>query len=192
MSNISNSISPSNSVVVGSNNTACNTDYFTDQQTIDLFSQRTDDELSLLHINIRSIVKNYSNLTNYIMNFTVKPDIIALSETKITEKVNSDALVDIDGYVFVHKKSATHFGGVGFYISQKIDYKLREDLDMTDKNCDCQTLFIETTAKNKAKQVIGVLYRHPKPDFQSFSDEYENLLTKLANERKKVLHFGGL
>ena len=61
---------------------------------------------------------------------------------------------------------------------------------MTDKNCDCQTLFIETTAKNKAKQVIGVLYRHPKPDFQSFSTEYENVLTKLANERKKYCILG--
>ena len=86
MVNLTNSISPTNSVVVGPNNTVCNTDYFTDQQTIDLFSQRTDDEISLLHINIRSIVKNYNNLTNYITNFTIKPDIIALSETKITEK----------------------------------------------------------------------------------------------------------
>ena len=120
MVNLTNSISPTNSVVVGPNNTVCNTDYFTDQQTIDLFSQRTDDEISLLHINIHSIVKNYNNLTNYITNFAIKPDIIAVSETKITEKANSDALVDMNGYVFVHKKSVTHFGGVGFYISQQI------------------------------------------------------------------------
>ena len=47
------------------------------------------------------------------------PDIIAISETKITYSqilVN----VDINGYDFIHCNSTTNAGGVGIYIKKNV------------------------------------------------------------------------
>ena len=182
---------------VNANNIVCNTDYYTDAQMYKLMSERQNDEISVLYMNIRSIVFNFDEFTNYIAQFDVKPDIIALSETKITDKVNENPHVDIAGYNFIFSKSPTCFGGVGLYISVKIDYKVREDLDITKKQgCHCETLFIELNSNKKKKQVIGIVYRHPKsptnPNYRKFTSEYEKVLLKLANERVFFISQGTL
>ena len=121
-----------------------------------ILNSRNSDEISCVYINIRSVVGNFSKLSSYINTFEKKPDVIALAEIKLTEKVNLNPMVDIEGYTFEHRKSKTHFGGVGFYISKQLDYKLREDLDLTNKGCDCETLFIEIDTKQKKKQIMGI------------------------------------
>lgn len=155
-----------------------------------LFSNRQNDEFSCLYLNIRSLVRNFDVFNNFLSSFPVKPDIIALAETKLTETVNLDANVDIPGYCFVHRKSKTHFGGVGFYISNRIDFETRNDFDLTDKDCDCESLFVEINAKSKKKQVIGVFYRHPRQNYNSFMREYEKLLKNLNDKRMNFKIFG--
>ena len=161
----------------------CNTDYHTDTGMCNIVSRRSSDEISLVYINIRSLVCNFDKLKNYIAQFDVKPDLIALAETKITEKVNQNPLVDIEGYTFIFRKSPDFFGGVGFYISNQLEYKIREDLDITKKGCNCQTLFIEISTKLKRKQVFGIVYRHPRIEYQLFAKEYVKILLQLANEK---------
>ena len=155
-----------------------------------MFRNKSKDELSCLHLNIRSLVSNFNAFQNFIDSFDVKPDIIALSETKLTETVNLNPDVDLSGYSFIYKKSKTHFGGVGLYISDQIDYKIREDLDLSEKNCDCQTLFIEVDSNNKEKQVLVVFYRHPRNDFRRFHKEFEILLRKLSDKKTNFEFFG--
>ena len=53
------------------------------------------------------------------------PNIIAITETKLTE--NSQQNVNIPGYNFVGVNSKTSDGGVGFYISENINFKTRND-----------------------------------------------------------------
>ena len=165
-------------------------DYHTDAEMHDIFRNRQNNEFSCLYMNIRSLVSNFTYLKNYLDSFIVKPDIIALAETKLTEVVNINADVDITGYTFVHTKSKTHFGGVGFYVSNQIDFNLRADLDLTDKDCDSETLFIEIDTKSKKKHILGIFYRHPRPNFQKFNNEYEKLLKKLADKRNNFEFFG--
>ena len=87
------------------------TEYFSNEGIAKVLAARSSDEISCVYLNIRSLVSNFSNLHVYLSNFHVKPDIIALSETKITEKVNLNPHVDIPGYTFEHRKSKSHFGG---------------------------------------------------------------------------------
>ena len=172
-------------------NSILDTEYYSNDETAKLLLNRDSNEISVLYWNIRSLVCNFDNLTNYLNQLKVKPDILALAETKITTKVNSDPHVDIHGYSpFIYRKSQTHFGGVGFYISNQLDYNKREDLNITDTGCDCETLFIEITSKHKRKQVFGILYRHPRPNFKEFTKHYEKLLIKLANEKSNYVIVG--
>ena len=96
----------------GSNETDCQ--YYTTAHMQSIFENRQSDELSCIYMNIRSVVNNFDSLNYLLASFRVKPDVIALAETKLTEKVNLNADVEIPGYTFVHRKSKSHFGGVLF------------------------------------------------------------------------------
>ena len=165
-------------------------EYFTNAQVQKAFENRLSDELSCFYMNIRSLVNNLDALNLFLASFCVKPDIIALTETKLTEKVNLNADVEIPGYTFVHRKSKSHFGGVGFYVSNFIDFTLREDLDFTEKDCDAESLFIDVATKARKKQVLGVIYRHPRPNYRTFQNEFEKVLQKLSNKRSSFKIMG--
>ena len=162
----------------------CNTDYHTDAEMSNIISTRRSDEISLVYINIRSVVKNFDDMKNYIAQFDVKPDILALAETKITKKVNKNPRVEIDGYSFTFRKSSGYAGGVGFYISNQLNYEIRDDLDFSKRGCSYQTLFIEITTKQKRKHIFGVVYRHPRIEYQLFAKEYEKNTSKAGKGKK--------
>ncbi len=68
--------------------------------------------ISLFHCNIRSLPKNLNLLEELIYSLDVKPDILAVSETKLNDKTV------IRQYQFFHTDSKTAGGGTGLYISK--------------------------------------------------------------------------
>ena len=92
---------------------------------------------------------NFNKFKRYLTQLSAKPDIIALSETKITTKVNQNPNVEISGYDFKYRKSTSFFGGVGFYISNQLDYSICEDLNIEKPECHCETFFIQLESKQK-------------------------------------------
>ena len=82
--------------------------------------------LSVLHVNIRSITLNFEPLED-MMNDCLKPDILALSKTRINENTPINE-IQIDGYTFIAKNSKTLAGGTGMYISKHLNYVERPDL----------------------------------------------------------------
>ena len=172
------------------NNNQLDTEYYSDLEVSKIFLEKSSTEISCLYVNIRSIVCNYDILTRFIKQLKDKPDIIALSETKITTQVNQNANVEMPGYVFKYTKSSTMAGGVGFYISDQLDFDIRGDLGINKPECHCETLFIQLESKQKCKQIFGIFYRHPRYDYQKFAQEYEKLLLKLTNEKCNFLITG--
>ena len=74
-----------------------------------------------------------SKLENILHLSEKMPDVIALSETKIRIADNIQDAYNIDFYDFVHRDTPTHFGGVGFYIRESLDFVVRDDLTL---NCE--------------------------------------------------------
>jgi len=68
-------------------------------------------------------------------------------------------------------------------VKNRIDFITLNKLEI--KNCDCETLWIETRLDNK-KYAVGVIYRHPDPNFKTFSEELFSILRKL-NAKKYTL-----
>ena len=71
--------------------------------------------VSLFHCNIRSLPKNLTLLNDVIYTLSSKPDVIAITETKLN--VNTIHNIDIPGYNFYHVNSATPAGGAGIYVN---------------------------------------------------------------------------
>ena len=75
---------------------------------------------SLLHCNMRSLGKNVLLLHDILLTVETRPDIIAISGTKINE--NSYANINLPRYNFVNTNSKSQAGGVGVYIANNIEF----------------------------------------------------------------------
>ena len=85
-------------------------------------------------------------------------------------------LIYVPGYTFVSQPSLSNAGGVGLFLKNYLKYTIRNDLS-TSQN-DCETLWIDL---NISVQTIicGVVYRHPKHDFENSTKYLYNILDQI-------------
>ena len=144
----------------------------------------------MVHMNIRSIVKNLNEFDLYLNNLNHEFPIIALSETWLKDH-NCDRY-GIDGYNAEHNcRPNRGGGGVSFYIKETIEYTVRDDLCF--QNNILETLFIEIDKDQFAKKqniIIGVIYRPPDTDIKEFNDHILQCLTQIKAEKKTAYLLG--
>ena len=132
---------------------------------------------SLLHCNTRSLGKNVSLLHDILLTVETRPDIIAISETKINE--NSYANINLPGYNFVNTNSKSQAGGVGLYIANNIEFSRKTDLDISRDGIE--SCWVELACHKQKNIVIGCVYRHPKSDRSLFHETLKKQLESLNN-----------
>ena len=119
----------------------------------------------IFHSNIRSLKKNLTFLNDILLSVKETPNIIAISETKLSD--NNPLNVSTPGYSFLGMNSKTSAGGVGLYVSDNIHFKRRNDLDLGLleglENC-----WIEIERVKQKNVVIGCIYRHPSQNRECF------------------------
>ena len=89
--------------------------------------ENTSDSLILLHLNIRSLNKNFDDMYDFVESLTFNPNVISLSETRIKNK----PLVNIDlvGYTFMNVSSSTNAGDVAMYIQNGLKFSHEKRFD---------------------------------------------------------------
>ena len=145
---------------------------------------------SIFHCNIRSLPKNLTLLNDMIYTLSSKPDVLAVTETKLNENTVSN--VDISGYNFYHPDSLTAAGGAGIYVSQNLktintpDIKLSIDL--------VESCWIEIHSKSERSgsknTIICCIYRHPKSNVDKFAEQLDELLQHLNQCKYQVILLG--
>lgn len=91
-------------------------------------------------------------------------DVIGISETWLKEEVSTSA-VNFKDYGFCRNdRVGCRGGGVGIYISDKIQYKVVFKTSVLNK---CESLFVELSSGNN-KYLFGVVYLPPPADLQAF------------------------
>ena len=71
----------------------------------------------MFHCNVRSLPKNLSPLSEFLYSANRKPDILAITETRLSTRTVTN--VDIPNYDLFHTNSPTQAGGSGFICLQK-------------------------------------------------------------------------
>ena len=71
----------------------------------------SSNDLLIVHVNIRSLTKNFDDLSHFLSQFSVPPDVICITETRL--KNASFVNIFIPGYEFVFADSFSSAGGVG-------------------------------------------------------------------------------
>ena len=115
-------IDPDNNAFQHLNKFPC--DYYIADQFNKMFTEESrtaKTKFSFLHLNIRSIYQNLSQLTDLLLSLDHQFRAIGISETWLKY---SSHIVDIENYNFIHKHRKNRAGGgVGLYLSNDIDYK---------------------------------------------------------------------
>ena len=108
------------------------------------------------------------------------PHAIAISETKLKEENTTN--VNIPGYRFFRYDSPTHAGGVGLYLEETLQYRVRNDFLLEANKCEDLWIEIESKQANKSL-IVAVVYRHPNKSILSFQNKLFDTLMKLENQR---------
>ena len=87
----------------------------------------TDNSFTIFQNNLCSI-SNLHLVDEIFLDCDKKPDIMAFSETRLHE--NDDSPIQKGYHELERVDSPTDLGGVGFYVSEEIDYSVRHDLTL--------------------------------------------------------------
>ncbi|MBM3937968.1 MAG: hypothetical protein FJ333_04840 [Sphingomonadales bacterium] len=160
----------------------------------------TNQNFSVMSLNIQSLSAKFAHLTELINNFQInkfKPTVICLQEIW---KLPNDTIFNLLGYhepIFKNRDANTQGGGIALYIDQNYNFKTRPDLSIfLDRILETQ--FIELSVSPRKKVLIGSLYRpavnHPTlssaEQYDQFIELFANLLNTLSDINIPVLLTG--
>ena len=104
------------------------------------------------------------------------PDIITISETKLTD--SSLENISVPGYIFINKNSKTNAGGVGLYIKDTLNFIRRTELDLITDGLE--TYFIELPRRKQKNIIVGCGYRHQHNDRENVNEILRNKLEYIS------------
>ena len=148
-------------------------------------------ELSIFHMNIRSLNSNQSSLLQLLYSIDNDFDIIILSEIWSN---NIDFYCNLlKGYTLHHDLPInSNCGGLGIFIQNKIKAKLRPELSLQKSPQNrVEDIWMEIT-KNKKQYIIGGIYRHPDQNISGFSAALDDVLNSIAAKRTPCIIAGDI
>jgi hypothetical protein len=152
--------------------------------------QTDHNNLSIFHLNIRSIPKNLGDLNSYLSLLETEFTVLGLTETWLTES-NVDCY-SVEGYKHYYKyRAKKRGGGVSLFIKKEVSLTEREDLNIN--NSLMESIFVELEKDNfsvSSNIIVGLVYRPPNTDVREFTDLMSDILEKLSNENKLIYLMG--
>ena len=144
-------------------------------------------DLTVIQLNMSSLALQIDKRKHFLSLIKTKFDIICISESRITKNNSLTTNFNIPGYNFEHIPEESKAGDLLMYISNKISYKMRNDLNIYCSK-QLESVFIEVLIPNKQNQLIGTVYKHPSMNVSKFNLEYlTDILTKIKNENKNIM-----
>ena len=122
-------------------------------------------QLFLLHVNIRSLQKNFESFLDFQQTFEKLPDLICVSETKLRFLLLRNLLIPNDEFYF--SNSPTNAGGVAIYISKHfiVHNTSKQLIEVTG----CEDLWLKFGDRtNHSQYLVGSIYRHPSSNCADF------------------------
>ncbi len=151
-------------------------------------SDASHNDLSFLHMNIRSLSCHFDELHSLLVNLKIGFDVVAVSETWDSFDRPLSTNVNIDGYTFLSAKSQTQNGGVGLYIKTCLGAIPRSELD---SNCDeYETIWVEIENSRDKNILVCCAYRHPNTEISHFTEYLQRTLSSPSVENKHVFILG--
>ena len=166
-----------------------NATYATVEEINDILKKEniTNDNISCLHFNARSLVKRIELLKDFLDTINHKFHYISISETWGKEHHQSFYL---EGYNFEGKNRSggKNGGGVGLFIRNDIDYEVRNDLSNIEN--EAESIFVECKKKNSKNIIVGSIYIPPHAVNTNCLETVENLVNQVCQNNKTLYLMG--
>ena len=165
--------------------------YFSSHKFNEKFSKNKQNiELSVFHINIRSLNSKLREFCTFMNIMEVDFDVIFLSEIWT---YNLDFYKNIlDGYtLYTDLPTLSSIGGIGVFIKTSLGFKLRNDLHLSSPKQKVENLWFEIS-KNDSKYIVGGIYRHPNQSIVDFSALLESNLMKISKQNRPCVIAGDI
>ena len=168
--------------------TSCSNTYYDETEFNNKF--RNSGNLSLLHLNIRSVRSHFTEFLCYLDTLDIDFKIIGLSETSITE---TDINYNIPKYNYelnCRQRRRGGAGGVSLYTHSLLQYKTRPELQLGG---EVNSVFVEIlkNSLNAKKNVIcGCIYRPPSMSLVTFNKLLCHMFGKILRENKYIYLIG--
>ena len=143
---------------------------------------------SLCHLNIRSNQANMAPFHNYLGNLNHEFSIIGMSETWLQDH-NCD-LFHLPSYNLVERVNKKG-DGVAIFLKDTINFQRREDLILDCSLFDSVFIEVDRDIFQREKNIIiGVIYRPPDADLESFI-ELMGVLFEIVKRENKMCYLMG-
>ena len=146
------------------------------------------------HINCRGLSSNWESFRSLLCDMHGEKfsfDVIGVTEVY---RCDFDTRLTLPGYhdLITRVREDGSRGGVGLFIKNEINYKIRDDLSVFIPHV-FESLFIEIGSKSDHKRsIIGVIYRPntaPKADIDIFSSTLFDIMDSINNEHTVQITF---
>ncbi len=167
------------------NNYNCNSEYLEEGKLNDFFNFNNNSSLNLIHINCRSMNKNFKSLANLLHRIDGPLTAIGVSETWLNS-INEENYC-ISGYKFVcMSRSDKIGGGVGLFVNNNYVFNVQSEISFIKSSIEC--IFVEIVQNGSSNIIVGCIYRPPNSDLSQFTNELDNILITL-NKKCKMPKF---
>ena len=140
--------------------------------------------LVTLELNIRSLLAHELELKQLLQNLenrNTPVDILMLCETFLNKKTES--IIKLPGYKLISNCRKENKGsGVCIFLKEYINYKIRHDLSKMDEK-NVEAIYVEITAKDGRKIVVGSLYRPPNVSTLPLQNHIINTMNIIRKEK---------
>jgi len=136
-------------------------------------------ELSIFHLNIRSLNRNHRGLIHLLQLIDHNFDVIVLSEIW---KYNLEFYRSIlKSYIFYYvEPQNSNVGGVGMFIKNKFNCVELNNFNLpSTSTAMVESLWLELTCDSK-KYIVGAIYRHPNKNIRDFHTHLECILERVS------------
>ena len=129
--------------------------YFTPEKSTRNLSHFGKSSFSMLHLNIRSLQKNFDSLFDLLMTLKFQFKVICITETWCSENSMNHNLFKLPQYKSIHQVRRTgKGGGIEVFLHESLTFNVRHDLSIN--NADIEALCIEINNK-KSKTFLLTL-----------------------------------
>ena len=140
------------------------------------FLDNSSDQFSVLHLNIRSIKKNFENFKLFLNSINFTFSVICLSETWWDDLATIEkSLLELPNYNSTHQARGDCKGaGVSIYVHISLDFTVKSNLRINNK--DIESVTIEILSEKKFLNNIFSKIKNSNKSFHIAGDFNLNLL----------------
>ena len=133
--------------------------------------------LTVLSVNARSLVSNFSSLVSYLSTVNFKFTFIIVVESWLNK--NKDIGYEIDGYKShsIYRDDNRRGGGIKIYFLENISVNVVNNFTVVNDDLEC--LFLEASIPSLKNFYIGGIYRPPGSSTNNFLDFLNTTLNEI-------------